>query len=45
MDKAQNGLAIEVDLTTLMLILNGVDLESAKRRRRYKVDSTKAVSD
>ncbi len=30
------GLAIEVDLTTLTLILSGIDLDSAKRRKRYQ---------
>lgn len=29
------GLAIEVDLTTLTLILSGIDLSSAKRRKRF----------
>lgn len=32
------GLAIEVDLTTLTLILSGIDLDSAKRRKRYQPD-------
>lgn len=30
------GLAVEVDLTTLTLILSGIDLGSAKRRQRYQ---------
>lgn len=30
------GLAIEVDATTLMLVLSGIDLSTAKRRRRYQ---------
>jgi transposase len=30
------GMAIEVDLTTLTLILNGIDLSSAKRRKRFQ---------
>lgn len=30
------GLAIEVDVTTLTLILSGIDLDSAKRRQRYQ---------
>lgn len=30
------GLAIEVDRTTLTLILSGIDLDSAKRRKRYQ---------
>ena len=30
------GLAIEVDVTTLTLILNGIDLASARRRKRYQ---------
>jgi transposase len=32
------GLAIEVDATTLALILSGIDLSTAKRRRRFKAD-------
>ncbi len=32
------GLAIEVDTTTLTLILSGIDLSTVKRRRRYAVD-------
>jgi transposase len=30
---------IEVDATTLTLILNGIDLSSAKRRKRFSPDS------
>jgi transposase len=30
------GLAIEVDATTLTLIFSGIDLASAKRRKRYQ---------
>ena len=30
------GPAIEIDATTLTLILSGVDLHSAKRRKRYR---------
>lgn len=30
------SLAIEVDVTTLTLILNGIDLASARRRKRYQ---------
>ena len=41
--EVQKGLAIEVDVTTLILILNGIDLNSAKRRKRYQVDRTKAM--
>ena len=41
--EVQNGLAIEVDVTTLMLILNGIDLNSARRRKRYQADRTKAM--
>jgi transposase len=37
-DHGLNGLAIEVDATTLTLILSGVDLRSAKRRKRYEVN-------
>ncbi len=32
------GLAIEVDATTLTLILTGIDLSTAKRRKRFEVD-------
>lgn len=32
------GLAIEVDATTLTLILSGIDLSTAKRRKRFEVD-------
>jgi transposase len=32
------GLAIEVDATTLTLILSGIDLNSAKRRKRFTAD-------
>ena len=32
------GLAIEVDATTLTLIFSGIDLASAKRRKRYQPD-------
>ena len=34
------GLAIEVDATTLTLILSGIDLNSVKRRKRYQVART-----
>lgn len=33
------GPAIEVDATTMTLILSGIDLNSVKRRKRYQVDS------
>lgn len=33
------SLVIEVDVTTLTLILNGIDLSSAKRRKRFSPDS------
>jgi transposase len=42
---ASQTLAIEVDSTTMMLILRGIDLNSAKRRKRYQVDSTSGKSD
>ena len=32
------GLAIEVDATTLMLVLSGIDLSTAKRRQRFAAD-------
>jgi transposase len=31
-----NGTAIEIDATTLTLILSGVDLNTAKRRKRFR---------
>lgn len=33
------SLVIEVDATTLTLILNGIDLSSAKRRKRFSPDN------
>ena len=36
------GLAIEVDVTTLTLILSGIDLASAKRRKRYQASKLEA---
>lgn len=41
---SRNGLAIEVDATTLTLILSGVDLCSAKRRKRYRARAAHAPS-
>jgi len=38
----RHGLAIEVDATTLTLILSGVDLGSAQRRKRYQASPTRA---
>ena len=35
----------EVDGTTLAMILGGVDLQSAKRRKRFQVKPTAAASD
>lgn len=37
---ASHDLAIEVDATTLSLILNGIDLRSATRRKRYEVNAS-----
>ncbi len=31
------SLAIEVDCVTLAMMIGGIDLDSAKRRRRYQV--------
>jgi len=39
------GLAIEVDLTTLNLILSGIDLDSVKRRRRFQPSQLGAPAD
>ncbi len=33
---ASQGLSVEIDGTTLDMILGGVDLKTAKRRRRYQ---------
>jgi transposase len=38
--RGDHSLAIEVDSTTLTLILAGVDLASVKRRKRYRVEHT-----
>jgi transposase len=35
-DVASQSLAIEVDSTTLAMILGGVDLDTGKRRKRYQ---------
>jgi transposase len=32
----QNQVQMEIDVTQLSLIINGIDLRSAKRRRRYQ---------
>ena len=32
----RNDVQIEIDVTQLSLIINGIDLRSAKRRRRYR---------
>jgi transposase len=37
------GLAIEVDATTLTLVLSGIDLGSAKRRKRFTTDQPSAA--
>jgi transposase len=39
------GMAIEVDLTTLTLILNGIDLNSAKRRKRFQDSRAKVLTE
>ena len=39
------GLAIEVDLTTLTLILSGIDLDSVKRRQRFQPSKLGASAD
>lgn len=39
------GTAIEIDATTLMLILSGVDLHTAKRRKRYRPEKQKTLSE
>ena len=39
---SRDGLAIEVDATTLTLILSGIDLGSAQRRKRYQASLTRA---
>lgn len=37
-----HGTAIEIDATTLTLILSGVDLHTAKRRKRYRPEQQTA---
>jgi transposase len=37
-DRDAASLAIEVDSVTLAMMIGGVDLNTAKRRRRYRVD-------
>jgi transposase len=37
------SVAIEVDATTLTLILSGIDLASAKRRKRYQTQKLEAA--
>ena len=39
------GLAIEVDWTTLTLILSGIDLDSVKRRQRFQPSQLAAPAD
>ncbi len=39
---SRHGLAIEVDATTLTLILSGVDLCTAQRRKRYQANPARA---
>ncbi len=41
---SRNGMAIEIDATTLTLILSGVDLTTAKRRKRYRVERASSAS-
>ena len=40
----KDGMAIEVDFTTLTLILSGIDLQSAKRRKRFNAGKNAAAS-
>jgi len=42
---SRNGMAIEIDATTLTLILSGVDLTTAKRRKRYRVERAASASE
>jgi transposase len=37
-----HGLAIEVDATTLTLVLSGIDLGTAKRRKRFTTEQPSA---
>ena len=37
---AARGLSIEIDATTLSMILGGIDLHTARRRQRYRSDGS-----
>ncbi len=41
----EGELAVQVDGTTLVMILGGVDLKSVQRRKRYQVPSTPCTTD
>jgi transposase len=38
--RANDGKQVEMDATELSLLLSGIDLDSAKRRKRYALDDT-----
>lgn len=42
---SRQGTAIEIDATTLTLILSGVDLRTAKRRKRYRPERAMSTSE
>ncbi len=41
----EGELTVQVDGTTLVMILGGVDLKSVQRRKRYQVPSTSCTTD
>ena len=41
----EGELTVQVDGTTLVMILGGVDLKSVRRRKRYQVPSTPSTTD
>lgn len=41
---AANGLSIEIDATTLSMILGGADLRNGKRRQRYQRDAERRTT-
>jgi len=41
---SESGAVTEIDSTTLAMMLGGIDLDSAKRRKRYQVTPVVAVA-
>lgn len=40
----EDGISVEIDGTTLFMILGGVDLQSVQRRRRYQVPPQRSMT-